>query len=63
MSKTFYLIIAIIVLIILIAIFFITYVANHHTKAPECDDLIDETKCKGCQNISCSYSVKEDKNK
>lgn len=60
LGQTGYLIIAIGVIILLVALFFISYVLNKKTPIPEeCKNLIDEEKCVGCQNITCSHYKEE----
>lgn len=58
MSETGYLILSIVIIISLIAIFFVTYVLNHKTKVPKCDNIdlqnIELEKCMGCHNVLCS---------
>ena len=58
MSETGYLILSIVIIISLIAIFFVTYILNHKTKVPKCDNIdlenIELEKCMGCHNVLCS---------
>lgn len=56
LGQTGYLLIAIGVIILLVVCFFVSYVLNKKTPIPEeCKNLIDEEKCVGCQNITCSH--------
>ena len=60
MGKTFYLIIAIIVIVLLIAVFFITYVLNKKTPVPKgCEKVFNE-HCIGCKNTHCEHYQKEE---
>ena len=61
MSKTMYLVIAIIIIILLIAIFFITYVLNKRTPVPIGCEKIQNEHCIGCSNKHCEHYIEEEK--
>lgn len=63
-TKTGYTLIAIGIIVVLLIIFFLTYVKNKKTPLPKgCEDMINEERCVGCQNVSCSHFIDPNENK
>ena len=65
MTKTAYLIIAILVLFLLLTTFIVSFVLYRKTPLPKgCQDLkIDKDSCRNCGNNRCVFSKKEKENK